>query len=82
MFTCLTVSSLRVLVNKACWVSLGRSVKAMIVTAESHCCLQIWDPSGVQVEMSILSISAISEERNGRFGPFVVTGLALPPVVV
>lgn len=53
----------------------------MIVTAECHRCFQIWNPSGVQVEMSSFGTRAISEEINGRFGPFVVAGLALAPAL-
>ena len=77
MFIRLTVSSLRTFVNRACWVPLGRSAKAVMVTAEFHHCFQIWNPSGVQVEMSSFGTCAISEEINWRFGPFVVAGLTL-----
>ena len=79
MFIRLTVSSLRTFVNRACWVPRGRSAKAAMVTAEFHRCFHIWNPSGVQVEMSSFGTRAISEEINWRFGPFVVAGLALAP---
>lgn len=81
MFIRLTVSSLRTFVNRACLVPLGRSAKAVMVTAEFHRCLQIWNPSGVQVDMSSFGTCAISEEINWRFGPFVVAGLALAPAL-
>ena len=63
MFIRLTVWSLRTFVTRACWVPLGRSAKAVMVTAEFHCCFQIWNPSGVQVEMSSFGTRAISEEN-------------------
>ena len=81
MFFRLTVSSLRTFVNRACLVPLGRSAKAVMVTAEFQRCFQIWNPSGVQVDMSSFGTRAISEEINWRFGPFVVAVLALAPTL-
>ena len=81
MFIPLTVSSLRTFVNRAYLVPLGRSAKAVMVTAEFHCCFQIWNPSGVQVDLSSFGTHAIWEEINWRFGPFVVAGLTLAPAL-
>ena len=73
MFICLTVTSLRAFVNRALWVSLERECRG---------CFKIWNPSGVQLEMASFGTRAISEEINWRFGPFVVAGFALSPVLV